>query len=524
MFLLGIDYGTGGAKAAIIDTQGAVLSYSFEEYPILTPRPGWSEHDPDLYWEIACRIIPKAITEAKIDPKQIRGLATSSALPSLVMVDKDHNPINNAYNLMDKRATEQVRWLKENIGEKAIFEVSKNRLDDHPGLVNLMWEKAHRPDDFTRIHKALTIDGFITLKLTGRPTCHYSGAAFFGVAYNLLERRFEREILERIQIPQSILPDLFRCEDIVGSVTSEASAATGLAPGTPVAAGQVDCNAGWIGAGAVEEGDIQMNLGTCGNFGVLHRDTQFHDTMIAFAYTSDSEHTYVTVPTTTTGGQLLRYMRDNFFQAEMAAHSETGNDPYDLMNAEAERVPPGSEGLVVLPFLMGERTPIWDVYARGAVFGLSMNHTRGHVIRAMMESVAYALYDSFVIIKQTGRKMNTPIVLNEGGAKSPLWRRIITDVFNVPTVLVERRTGAPYGDAILAGVATGVFEDFTVAKDWTQHVEPMEPDSKNHQIYMDYFDLYKNLYEHLRDDYRVLAALRERHHASQADQESKDRV
>jgi xylulokinase len=137
----------------------------------------------------------------------------------------------------------------------------------------------------------------------------------------------------------------------------------------------------------------------------------------------------------------------------------------------------------------------------------------------MMESVAYALYDSFVIIKQTGRKMNTPIVLNEGGAKSPLWRRIITDVFNVPTVLVERRTGAPYGDAILAGVATGVFEDFTVAKDRTQHVEPMEPDSKNHQIYMDYFNLYKNLYEHLRDDYRVLAALRERHHASQADQE-----
>jgi len=513
MFLLGIDYGTGGAKATIIDTEGAVLGYAFKEYPILTPRPGWSEHDPQLYWEIACRIIREAITEAAIDPKDIKGLAASSALPSLVMVDGNHNPVNNAYNLMDKRATEQVQWLKDNIGEDKVFEISKNRLDDHPSLVNLMWEKAHRPDDFKKIHKILTIDGFITLKLTGRPTCHYSGAAFYGVAYNLLERRFQRDILERIQISDSLLPDLCRCEEIVGTVTREAALATGLATGTPVAAGQVDCNAGWVGAGAIEEGDIQMNLGTCGNFGIIHRDTQFHNTMIAFAYTTDSEHTYITVPTTTTGGQLIRYMRDNFYQAELAAQAQTGADPYDVINAEAERVPPGSEGLVVLPFLMGERTPIWDVYARGTIFGLSMHHTRGHVIRAMMESVAYALYDSFRIIKETGRKINTPIVLNEGGAKSPLWRRIITDVFNVPTVLVERRTGAPYGDAILAGVATGIFKDFSVAKAWTRYIDPMEPDPNNHGIYMEYFNLYKQLYDHVKSDYRVLAAIREKHHA-----------
>ncbi len=512
MFLLGIDYGTGGAKTTIIDSRGAVLGYAFEEYPLLTPHPGWSEHDPHLYWEIACRIIRKAIAQAKIDSRQITGIATSSALPSLVMVDENHDPINNAYNLMDKRATEQVQWLKDSIGQEKVFEISKNRLDDHPSLVNLMWEKAHRPDDFKRIDKALTIDGYITLRLTGRPTCHYSGAAFYGVAYNLLERRFERDLLERIGIPQTFLPDLCRCEEIVGTVTRQAAEATGLAPDTPVAAGQVDCNAGWVGAGAIEEGDIQMNLGTCGNFGIVHRDTQFHDTMIAFAYTTDSENTYITVPTTTTGGQLIRYMRDNFYQAELTAQAQTGVDPYDVINAEAAPVPPGAEGLVVLPFLMGERTPIWDVYARGTLFGLSMHHTRGHVIRAMMESVAYALYDSFRIVRATGRRINTPIVLNEGGAKSPLWRRIITDVFNVPTVLVERRTGAPYGDAILAGVATGLFKDFSIARQWTKYIEPMEPDSEKHEIYMEYFDLYKRLYEHVRDDYRALAALREKHH------------
>jgi len=513
MFLLGIDFGTGGAKATIIDAEGAVLSYAFEEYPILTPQPGWSEHDPDLYWTVACRLIANVIAEAKVPAKAIKGIAVSSALPSLVMVDRQQRPVNNAYNLMDKRATEQVQWLKKNIGEDKVFDISKNRLDDHPSLVNLMWEKAHRPEDFGRIHKALTIDGFITLKLTGQAVCHYSGAAFYGVAYNLLERRFERDLLDRIGIPEALLPDLCRCDEIVGTVTKDAAQATGLTAGTPVAAGQVDCNAGWVGAGAIEEGDIQMNLGTCGNFGIIHRDTHFYETMIAFAYTTDSEATYITVPTTTTGGQLIRYMRDNFYQAESAAQAQTGIDPYDVINREAEPIPPGAEGLVVLPFLMGERTPIWDVYARGNIFGLSMHHTRGHVVRAMMESVAYALYDSFRIIRDTGRKINAPIVLNEGGAKSPLWRRIITDVFNVPTVLVERRTGAPYGDAILAGVATGVFADFSIAKAWTRYVDPMEPNPGHHAIYLEYFELYKQLYDHVKDDYQTLAALRRKHHA-----------
>ncbi|MBE0535716.1 MAG: carbohydrate kinase [Phycisphaerae bacterium] len=512
MYLLGTDYGTGGAKATIIDTKGTVLSYAFEEYPILTPHPGWSEHDPHLYWQVACRIIGKAIAEAGVNARDIKGVAVSSALPSLVLVDASGNPINNAYNLMDKRATGEVQWIKDNVGEERIFEISKNRLDDHPALVNLMWEKAHRRQDFARIDKALTIDGFITLKLTGRATCHYSGAAFYGVAYDLLRRKFDKDLMERIGISPDVLPDLYRCEQIAGEVTAAAAEATGLAAGTPVAAGQVDCNAGWIGAGAIEEGDIQMNLGTCGNFGIVHRDTEFHRSMIAFAYTTDSENTYITVPTTTTGGQLIRYMRDNFYPLELTREKQTGVDTYDLINQEAQAVPPGSEGLLVLPYLMGERTPIWDVYARGTIFGLSINHTRGHVIRAMMESVAYALYDSFDLIKQTGRKINTPIVLNEGGAKSPLWRRVITDVFDVPTVLVKRRTGAPYGDAILAGVATGLFKDFSVARQWTEYIEPMAPDPTRHEIYMAYFALYKRLYGHVRDDYRTLASLREKYH------------
>ena len=507
-YLLGIDYGTGGAKCSIINITGEETSYAFEEYPILTPRSGWSEHDSNLYWEVACRIIKKAIADARINPSAIKGIAVSSALPSLVLVDKDNNPVHNAYNLMDKRAVDQVEWIKEKIGADKVFEISKNRLEDHPIIVNLLWEKQNRPDDFKRINKALTIDGFINLKLTGKATGHYSGAAFYGVAYDLLKRDFNHEMLEKIGLSPSLFPELFRCEDIIGEVTRQAAAATGLAPGIPVAAGQVDCNAGWIGAGMTEEGDIQMNLGTCGNFGILTRDVNFPETMINFAYTTDSLNTYIIVPTTTTGGQLIRYMRDNFFMVEKSMENIFGIDTYDIINKEAANIPAGSEGLVVLPFLMGERTPIWDVNARGVIFGLSLNHTRGHVVRAMMESVAYALYDSFKIIQDSGKKITAPIVLNEGGAKSTLWRSIITDVFNVPTVLVKRRTGAPFGDAILAGVATGIFPDFSVAKKWTEYIDPMEPNHKNHELYMEYFKLYKSLYNNIKEDYKTLAKLR----------------
>ena len=458
-------------------------------------------------------MIHEVLQQARVAGSEVAGIACSSALPSMVMVDAGHNPIGRAYNLMDRRATREVAWLKETIGEERIFRISSNRLEDHPTLVNLLWERRHRPEAYARLFKALTIDGYITLRLTGRATLNRSAAGFYGVAYNVREGRFDEQLMEEIGIDPALMPELFNCEEIVGTVTASAAAQTGLAAGTPVAAGQVDCNAGWVGAGAIGEGDIQSNLGTVGNFGVVHKDPSFLQspighTMINVAYTIDSANTFVTIPSTTTGGQSIRYLRDNFSQAEVESERILGVDAYDLLNLQAERVPVGSEGLIILPFLMGERTPIWDVHARGVIFGLSLHHTKGHLVRAMMEAVAYALYDSYRLIRQSGLRINYPLILNEGGAKSALWRRIITDVFDVPTALVKRRTGAPFGDAILAGVATGAFPDFGVAKAWAEYVEPMEPNAANHARYMAHFELFKSLYDHVKEDYRTLARLR----------------
>lgn len=509
-FLLGIDYGTGGAKACIIDEEADVISYAYREYPIIVQKPGWSEHDPKLYWVIACEIIKECILKAGINPKDIKGIGTSSALPCLVMVDSKNEAINMAYNLMDRRASGEVDWLKNNIGEDRIFDLSGNRLEDHPSIVNLLWEKRNRPESYKRIYKSLTIDGFIRLMLTGKYTVNYSNATFLG-AYNIRKNEFDEKLLNEIGINKDIMPDVFACEDIIGTVTPKAAQETGLAEGIAVVAGQADFNAGCISAGIIEEGQINMNLGTCGNFGIIHKDAEFLKSMLACAFTVHSETTYVTIPTTTTGGQAIRYLRDNFSQVELDMEKLVGKSAYSFLDMEAERVGIGSEGLVILPYLMGERTPLWDTDARGVIFGLSLNHGKAHIVRAMMEAVAYALYQSFCIIKESGKKLSYPIVLNEGGARSTIWRRIITDVFDVPTVVVKSRVGAPFGDAFLAGVSTGVFKDYSISKQKTQHIDRMEPIQKNHEIYMEYFDIYKSLYTHLKDDFKALASIRNKH-------------
>lgn len=501
-YMIGLDYGTGGGKACIIDENADVLAYSFQEYPIYVDQPSWSEHDAGNYWTLACETIRECIKKSGISPADVKGIGISSAQPCLVMVDEDYNPVNRAYNLMDRRAANEVNWLRENVGTEKIFQINGNRIEDYPTMVNIMWEKNNRPKDYERIWKTLTIDGFVRLKMTGAAAMSYSHGGFWGVAYDIRKKEFNKELMEKLGIDINLMPELYPCEQIVGMVTEGAAKELGLVPGIPVCAGQVDCNAGFVGGGAITPGDIQINLGTCGVMGVVNDSREFIDLVCNDAYTTNSCNDFISIAVVLTGGQVLRYLRDNFCQMEHAtAKMMADMDVYDIMNKEAKRIPAGCEGLIVLPYLMGERTVLWDACARGTIFGLSMHHTKGHVIRAFMEGVAYALYDNYRLMLEKGIKVNAPIILNEGGAKSKLWRSIITDVFNVPTAFVENRVGAPYGDAILAGVSAGVFQDFTIAKQKVHYIDYMEPDEEMHQRYMEYFKIYQRLYKHLKEDF-----------------------
>ncbi len=508
-YFLGIDYGTGGAKACITNSDMDVISYSFREYQIITQKLGWSEHDPDKYWSLTKEIVKECISKANIKPEDISAITTSSALPAMVMVDNQGNTINMAYNLLDRRAKNEVNWLKETIGEKKIFDLTGNRLEDHPILVNLLWERNNRPDSYKKITKIYTIDSYIKYKLTGKSNINYSQGAFYGVAYDIRNNIFNQEMLETLNINNNILPEVTDSEEIIGYVTKNAAQETELSVGTPVTAGQADAMAGWLGAGAANIGDIQINLGTCGVIGIVHDSKDFLDSMINSAYTIPN--TFVVIAATNTGGLLMRYMRDNFSQLEVALEKLTGYDAYQLLDMQAEKIKPGSEGLIVLPYLMGEKTPIWDNIAKGVVFGLSLNHTKAHLIRSMMESVAYALYESFFILQKALKKINYPIVFNEGGAISMVWREIITNVLNVPTVLVKNRVGAPYGDCLLAAKAIGTIKDYSIAKDKTQYIEHLEPKKEQNNLYMEYFELYKKIYRNVKDLFVDLNSLKEKY-------------
>lgn len=507
-YLIGIDFGTGGAKVCLTDCELNQIAYSYREYPILTPALDFAEHDPERYWTATCENIKSCIAQAGISNQDIAAVAMSAAMPSMVMTDKDGNALGNAINLLDKRAKRQVEEVIERIGMDNYFNVTANRLEDHPSIVNLLWLKEKDPERYKRIARIHSIDGYVSYRMTGVHNVNRSNAMFFG-AYDIYANRFDGAILDKLGLDASMFPPITECTDIIGTVLPRVAEETGLAAGTPVLSGQTDCNAGWLGAGATRPGDMQMNLGTCGNFGAIMTSTDFLPSMINFPYTTPG--TYICVPTTSTGGVLMRYMRDNFCDLERAAAEATGQDVFDLLNREAERIPAGSGGLVVLPYLMGERTPIWDSNAKGTVFGLSLRHGKAHMIRAMMESVAYALYHSFELLYPFMEVKPSRIILNEGGAKSVLWRRIITDVFNTPTAMVKNRAGAPYGDCLLAGVGAGLISSFDLAREKSQYIDSMEPDPAAHAVYMDYFSIYKELYPQLKDLFAKLAAVNEKH-------------
>lgn len=498
--LLGLDFGTGGAKICALSVGGKVLYQGYEEYPQYHDRPGYSEHDPARYWHAAQRLIAGAVAQAGGD---VAAVAVSCALPSLVLVAADGEPIGRAINLLDRRASREVAEVTEKIGAERLQELTGNRIEDYPAVVSMLWLARHQPDAFRAAAKGLTIDGFIAMRLTGRPTLNRSCATFFGVAYDIRECRFEEAVLSELGIPASKLPDLVDCDEVIGTVAPDVASRLGLAPGCVVVGGQVDCNAAWIGGGAVAPGDFQLNLGTCGVIGVVHDRPEFLSTaagrqVVNIPYTTDVRRMYSAVAVTMTGGQVLRYLRNVIGTTERETAASLGVNVYDLLTLQAADVRPGSEGLLALPYFMGERVPLWDNTARAAYVGLSLHHGRGHLIRAMLEGVAYALRWALDVLREGRLEVCEPLVLNEGGARSAVWRRILTDVLEVKTTTLVRGGGAALGDAILAGVGAGALPGFEVAHDLCETGDVLEPDPDAVAVYRDGLAIFRETYQSLR--------------------------
>jgi len=449
MHFMGIDVGTGGTRAIIIDEKGQIISSATEEHvPFASPKIGWAEQDPEDWWRACGLAVRKALDIAGLDASQIACVGFSGQMHGAVMLDERGSVVRPALIWCDVRTEPQCRQLTQLIGAERLIHLTCNPALPNFTLTKFLWVRENEPENWQRVRAVMLPKDYVRFRLTGEratDVADASGTLLLDVA----KRCWSEEIIRKAEIDVSMLPKLYESQEICGKVTAAGAAATGLKPGTPVVAGAGDQAAGATGMGIVAPGNVSATIGTSG---------------VVFAATDRPAldpggrlHTFChAVPgrwhvmgVTQAAGLSLRWFRDQF-----GSGSDDGRDPYERLTEEASRVPAGSEGLLWAPYLMGERTPHLDPNARGALIGLTASHSRGHVVRSILEGVAFSLRDSFTLFDGMSVPVNR-IRLGGGGARSPLWRQIQADIYGRAVEIVEAEEGAAYGAAILAGVGAG---------------------------------------------------------------------
>ncbi|MBQ0059492.1 MAG: FGGY-family carbohydrate kinase [Lachnospiraceae bacterium] len=506
-YLVGCDIGTSGTKSVVMNEEGVVLGKHTITYNTLTNSLGWAEHDPEDYWNASADTIKEAIRQSKVDPKDIKGVSVSGQSPACILIDKNLKPLQLSHFWMDRRGVKEAQAIKEIVGEDHVFDVSGNPTDPYYGTVKLLWEKNNRPDLYKEAVKMQNPNDYTRMKLTGKLVTDASNASLTGITFDIVNRKWDTDMIEKIGLDPDKFPEAFACEEIVGEVTAEAAERTGLAKGTPVVAGTVDCNAAWVANGILYDGEMSLAMGSAGVLGVIHKQPKFTKNMITIVHPSVGDPMYSTVAATCSCGALLRYYRDEFADIEAIVADKTGKNLYTYLCERAAKIPVGAEGLITVPYFMGERTPIWEPQARGMMFGMNYSHTKDHMLRSFLEGACLAIKDNFEMMRDTGVNMKTPLVLAEGGAQSPIWRQIVSDVLNVDSVYMADAKAAPEGNAIIAGVGTGVFKDYSVVKDWVKVSDESKPNQENAAKYDEIIKIYRRLYQEVKGEYAELAEL-----------------
>ena len=508
-YLIGTDIGTYGTKTVIVDTEGRIIGTSYIEYGVLTPRPGWAEQWPDVWFNAVIKTIRDVLEKTKIDPKDVAGLAISGLYGgSGIPCDKEMRPLRPAIIWMDRRAVKECAWLRENIGEEEIFKVSGNTIDPYFGYTKMLWIKFNEPKIWERIYKIVTPKDYVIYRLTGELAIDYSSAGNYGGIFDIHKRTWSDKMLDELGIPKDYLPDrIVMAKDVVGEITEEGSKLTGLKVGTPVCAGGIDAPVSALSVGAIDDGDVGAMLGTSMCIGIIQDEERLTPRLVNFPYVVNDKQKLYSFAGITTAGACIRFFRDNFGKLEKLLGDNIGISAYAILDLEAEKISPGCDGIIFLPHMsVGERAPWWDETIRSCLIGLTTYHTSAHVYRAMLEGIGYAIRYSLEVAK--GAKIPIrKIMLVNGGARSALWRKIIASIINMDVIYIAESPGAPYGDALLAGVGTGVLKDYSVIREWITVSEITKPDPKMKEIYDKYYKVYLEVYRANTEVFRMLTDL-----------------
>lgn len=495
-YVLGIDVSTTATKALIIDETGAVVATAATEYPFETPRPLWSEQDPALWWDGAVRSIRAALDESGIDPAAIQAIGLTGQMHGLVLLDEAGAVLRPAILWNDGRTGAECDLIRERLGKDRLVDLTGNDALTGFTAPKILWVQRHEPEVFAQAQHVLLPKDYLRYRLTGAFATDRAGAAGT-LLLDVRHRDWSDEVLDALGIPRDWLPPTHEGPEITSTVSAAAAEATGLRAGTPVVAGGGDQAAGAVGVGAVREGVVSLVLGTSGVV-FATSDTprvEAQGRLHAFCHALPDRWHLMGVMLSAAGS--LRWYRDTLAPGV----------PFDELLAPAAAVPPGSEGLLYLPYLTGERTPHPDPLARGAFVGLTVRHGREHLTRAVLEGVAFGLRDGFALMQDAGLPPAAEVRVSGGGARSPLWRQIHADVLGTPLVTVNTTEGAAYGAALLAGVGAGLWPSVEAACDATVCVTGRtEPNPEAVAAYDAAHAHYRALYPALQPTFAALGA------------------
>jgi xylulokinase len=478
--VVGLDIGTSGARALAVDESGKVIADASAEYPILTPRPGWSEQDPEQWWRAATVAIRKAAIAAG---GQVVGIGLAGQMHGSVFLDARDRVIRPALLWNDQRTDRQCRQITEKLGRDNLVAITGNPALTGFQAPKVLWLRDEEPEHFKQVAHVLLPKDYIRLRLSHEYATDASDASGT-LLLDLRRRTWSEEILKALDLPGHWFPPVFESPVTAGALDPNPAAELGLRPGIPIAAGGGDNAAAAVGIGVVEEGLISSSIGSSG---VLFANTASFEPdpsgrLHAFCHAVPGGYHLLGV--TLAAGASMRWWR-------AVLESQDG---YDSLSELATTVPAGAEGLIFLPHLTGERTPHLDPHARGAFFGLTARHGRAHLTRALMEGVVFSLADSLAIMVGLGLSVRQIRAIG-GGARSPLWRQIQADVFGMPVYRTVVDEGPAYGAALLAGVSAGLFENVREACSVVRlRPDVTEPDQRRTQLYKEYFAIYKSLY------------------------------
>lgn len=504
-YLVGTDIGTSGTKSIIMDIKGNLISQDLQEYDVLTIKPLWAEQWPIVWLEAAKRSIANVVKKAGVAKEDIKGICISGLYGgSGIPLDENMEPVRPCLIWMDRRAVRQEQWVKEHINQEKLSHITHNGTDPYYGYTKILWIKDNEPENWEKIKIFLPPNAYVIYKLTGEVAIDYSSAGNIGGIFDMNTRNWSYELMEEMGIPFTMMPQkIVTSDSIVGGLTSDCAMELGLLEGTPICAGGVDCGVATFGMGVFQPGDYAAAIGTSMCAALIHEQPIKAQGLISWPYVINSQKLTYSFGGGATAGAVVKWFRDNFAQLEKQAEEDGGKNAYHELDLQAEKVSAGCDGLVVLPYFMGERSPVWDTNARGTIFGLSLSHTKAHVYRAFLEAVAYSLRHT---MEATGEKFGEYILLAGGISKSNLWKQIFADVIGYPVVCPIHDVEANLGDVMLAGLGTGLlnFEDI---KKWSVLGEKILPNAENHKKYNKLYKIYRNIYLNLKEDMKELSEI-----------------